>query len=186
MFLTPVLVGSALPRGQLISLLPQSGRRVYFLTCCLLSSIESAGSQFLISLHASYRSKGGVLYIYLSPIAGGPTPIYIPLSEAQGRWPPYMVGRRMLQITSYAMALNILPKLTRHGKWRLTNQIFLLIQGLLRVPKCDIIILQNTANNHAIGSNNVASHLIGRSVVPPAHCRSVCPSYIFIIAKFLL
>jgi len=64
----------------------------------LLSSYRplKAQGEFLISLHASYRSKGGVLYIYISPIAGGPTPIYIPLSEAQGRWPPYMVGRRML------------------------------------------------------------------------------------------
>jgi hypothetical protein len=51
-----------------------------------------------------------------------------------------------------------------------SNLVFFL-KGLLYTPK---------------GTNNVTSHLIGRFVVPPARCRSVCPLYIFIIAEFLL
>jgi len=65
---------------------------------------------FLLATATVHR-KRKLLYISPSPIAGGPTPIYIPLSEAQGRWPSYMVERRTLQATILAMALSILPKL---------------------------------------------------------------------------
>jgi len=67
---------------------------------------------FLLAIATTHRKRK--LYIYLSPIVGGPTPIYIPLSEAQGRWPFHMVERRTLQATVLVMALDT-TKTTRRG-----------------------------------------------------------------------
>ena len=96
---------------------------IYYARLSRQQSRQMNGLFFTCYCHHHRKRK---LYICLTPIAGGfrilytdsenietgcPTPIYIPLSEAQGRWPPYMVGRRTLQITILAMALSILPKI---------------------------------------------------------------------------
>jgi len=49
---------------------------------------------FLLATATMHRKRK--LYISQAHIVGGPTPIYIPLPEAQGRWPSHMVERRML------------------------------------------------------------------------------------------